>query len=263
MRVFVLLQLAASLWAQPLDWRPVMRTSLERMVESDRRLSDYTFDRQITRREFGADGQLKLETVTLTRPERIDGVWVLRVVSRNGRALTEAESSRQEEAIRRRLAETKSSNTRSISIMGRETEEIIREFPEALDYRLVSEETQDGRRLWVLACEPRPGYKPPNVRARLFEKVRGKVWIDQVDKDLVRVEAEVFDPINLGFGILGRVERGTRFALRRARTSEGLYFTEGSQVKFAVKVLLFKSLSSEISTRYSGFRLKTGVRSSR
>ena len=263
MRVLVLLYLTGPLWAQPLDWRPVLRTSLDRMLESDLRLADYSFDRVITRKEFESDGRLKLETVTLTRPERVDGVWILRVISRNGRPLSQAESSRQEDSIRRRLAEAKVGKAGSTSIMGRETEDLIREFPEALDYRLVGEDTQDGRKLWVLACEPRPGYKPPSLRARLLEKARGKVWIDQADKDLVRVEAEVFDTISLGFGILGRVDKGTRFALRRARSTEGQYFTRGSQVKFAAKVLLFKSLSTDISTLYVGFRLKTAVQSNR
>lgn len=263
MRVLVLLYLTGSLWAQPLDWRPIMRTSLEQMLESDRRLADYSFDRLTTRKEFESDGRIKLETVTLTRPERIDGVWIFRVIARDGRPLTEVQSARQEESIRRRIAEAKSSNARSSSLLGRDAEEMIREFPEALDYRLVGEDNQDGRKLWVLACEPRAGYKPPNLRARFFEKVRGKVWIDQARKDLVRVEAEVFDTISLGFGILGRVDKGTRFALRRARSAEGLYFTQASQVKFAAKVLLFKSLSTEITTLYSGFRLKTEVQSNR
>jgi hypothetical protein len=261
MRFLILLALlgARCMPGQPLDWRPVMRDALARMIESDTRLADYTFDRTITRKEFDASGRLKQQTVTVLRPERINGIWVSRAVSRDGRPLTATEIQRQEESIRRRIAEGQAQGARSTSIMGRDTEELIKEFPEALDYRLAGEETSAGRKLWVLECTPRPGYRPPNLRARLFEKVRGRVWVDQDSKDLVRVESEVFDTISLGFGILGRIEKGTRFTLHRAPVREGHYFTESSRVKFSAKVLLVKSLFSEISTSYTNFKPRTGV----
>lgn len=236
-----------------------MKTSLERMVASDARMADYAFDRRVERKDFESDGRLKLHTTTLLRPERVEGVWISRALERNGKPLTESEKQKQEEAIRRRIAEGKAAGGKPASILGRDSDELILEFPEALEYRLVGEETLAGRKAWVLACQPRPGYKPPSMRARFFEKVKGRVWVDQTDKDLVRVEAEVFDTISMGFGLLGRVEKGTRFVLNRARVSEGHFFTESSQVNFTAKVLVFKSLISEIRTVYSNFRLKTGI----
>lgn len=259
MRVLVLLAVAGNLWGQPTDWRPIMRTSLDRMVASDSRMADYAFDRRVIKKEFEPDGRLKLQTVTLMRPERVEGVWVSRIVTRDGKPLTDPEKRRQEDEIRRRIADGKSENARPASILGRENDELIQQFPEALEYRLIGEEMKDGRKTWVLACQPRVGYKPPSMRARFFEKVRGKVWVDQAEKDLVRVDAEVFDTISVGFGLLGRVEKGTRFVLNRARVSEGHYFTESSQVNFTAKVLIFKTLIIEISTQYFNFNLKTMV----
>lgn len=263
MRVLLLLAAATSLAAQPLDWRPVMQASLERMNESDSRMAEYSFDRQVIKKEFDSSGHLKLQTVTMMRPERVEGVWLPRVISRDGKPLSDAENRRQEETFRRRIAEAKTENARPSSILGRESDDLIREFPDALEYRLIGEEVRDDRKTWILACQPRPGYKPPSMRARFFEKVRGKVWVEQTNKDLVRVEAEVFDTISLGFGLLGRVEKGTRFVLNRARVGEGHYFTESSQVNFSAKVLLIKTVVNEISTRYSNFKLRTTVERTR
>lgn len=263
MRVFVLLAAAGTLWSQPTDWRPIMKASLDRMVASDARMADYSFDRQVIKKEFEPDGRLKLETVTRMRPERIEGVWVSPIITRDGKPLTDAEKRRQEESMRRKIAAEKDHNTRPASILGRDNDELIQQFPEALEYRLIGEEMRNGRKTWVLACQPRVGYKPPSMRARFFEKVRGKVWVDQTEKDLVRVDAEVFDTISVGFGLLGRVEKGTRFVLNRARVSEGHYFTESSKVNFTAKVLIFKTLINEISTQYSNFQLKTRVESTR
>ena len=248
-----------SLWAQPLDWRPVMRASLERMVASDSKMADYSFDRRVIRKDFEHDGKLKTELNMLMRPERVEGVWISRVIEKDGARLTDFEQRRQEETIRRKVLEGKAAGGRPSSILGRDNDELIQEFPEALEYRLIGEEMMAGRKTWVLACQPRAGYKAKSMRSRFFEKVRGRVWVDQADKDLIRVDAEVFDTISVGFGLLGRVEKGTRFILNRARVAEGHLFTESSQVNFTAKVLVFKTLISEIKTQYFNFKLKTGV----
>lgn len=259
MRILLLLGMTASLWAQPLDWRPVMRASLERMVASDSKMADYSFDRRVIRKEFEADGKLKLESNMLMRPERVEGVWISRVLEKDGAKLTEVEQRRQEETIRRKILEGKAEGGRPPSILGRDNDDLIQEFPEALEYRLIGEEMMAGRKSWVLACQPRVGYKAKSMRSRFFEKVRGKVWVDQAEKDLVRVDAEVFDTISVGFGLLGRVEKGTRFILNRGRVTEGHFFTESSQVNFTAKVLVFKTLISEIKTQFFNFKLKTAI----
>ena len=259
MRILLLLGMTASLWAQPLDWRPVMRASLERMVASDSKMADYSFDRRVIRKEFEADGKLKLESNMLMRPERVEGVWISRVLEKDGAALTEVEQRRQEETIRRKILEGKAEGGRPPSILGRDNDDLIQEFPEALEYRLIGEEMMAGRKSWVLTCQPRAGYKAKSMRSRFFEKVRGKVWVDQAEKDLVRVDAEVFDTISVGFGLLGRVGKGTRFILNRGRVTEGHFFTESSQVNFTAKVLVFKTLISEIKTQFFNFKLKTAI----
>jgi hypothetical protein len=179
MRVLLFLAAASSLGAQPLDWRPIMRASLERMVESDARMADYSFDRQVVKKEFEPDGRLKLQTTTLMRPERVEGVWISRIITLDGKPLTDVEKRRQEDAIRRRINEEKGQQSRPPSILGRENDELIRLFPEALEYRLLGEELKDGRKTWVLACQPRPGYKPTCAPASLKRSGARCGWIRQ------------------------------------------------------------------------------------
>jgi hypothetical protein len=80
----------------------------------------------------------------------------------------------------------------------REDTSWLKEFPEALEYKKIGEEEITGRVAWVLEYSTRAGYKAQSLRARVFEKTQGKVWVDVADSQLVRVDAAVFDTVSIG-----------------------------------------------------------------
>ena len=126
------------------------------------------------------------------------------------------------------------------------------ELSDALEFRETGEETVDGRPALVVELSPRAGYRAKNMRARLFEKMRGKVLVDKADAELVRADVEVFDTVSVGLGILGKVNKGTQFHLERRRVAEGTWLTNMQQVLFGARIML-KSFHQEVTTRYSGF----------
>jgi hypothetical protein len=87
--------------------------------------------------------------------------------------------------------------------------------------------------------------------------LNGTIWIDKVDKELTRAEAEMFDTVNVGFGLLGKIEKGTRFEISRRKHADGPWLTDTEHVRFAARVMLLKSLNTEILNRYSEYRHKS------
>lgn len=130
----------------------------------------------------------------------------------------------------------------------------LKDFPEALEYKKVGEEEIAGRVAWVLECTPRAGYKAQSLRARVFEKTRGKVWIDVADSQLVRVDAAVFDTVSIGWGMAAKIQKGTRFQIDRRKLADGAWLPESQTIRFAAKVMMVKSLAVEESARFSGYR---------
>lgn len=130
----------------------------------------------------------------------------------------------------------------------------LAEFPEALEYKKVGEEEIAGRMAWVLECSPRPGYKAKSLRARVFEKTRGKVWIDVADSQLVRVDAAVFDTVNIGWGMAAKIQKGTRFQIDRRKLPDGAWLPESQTIRFTAKVMMVKSLGMEDAARFTGYR---------
>jgi hypothetical protein len=133
----------------------------------------------------------------------------------------------------------------------------LKEIADALDYQYLGEEAVNGRMAVVLSCFPRPAYEPRNMRAKVLTKTRGKLWIDRADRELVRGDAEVFDTVGVGFGIIGRIEKGTRFHLERVRLPDGVWMMDNQTVRFGARLMLVKFIGNEMHSRYWNYHPKT------
>src|SRR6266851_4034191 len=47
-----------------------------------------------------------------------------------------------------------------------------------------------GKPAWVIEAQPKPGYRPKQSKAKVLEKVRAKIRVDQAEYQWVKVEAE-------------------------------------------------------------------------
>lgn len=241
-----------------------MRQVLLNLRDSDDRLGEYAYERYNIRRMLNSDGGVKNERTYLARRAFIDGDGFTQQIQRNGAAVSPEELKRERDAFLARQqelramtpAERKKIEEEELSKRREETS-WLKEFPDALRYRKVGEQVIDGRTALVLECEPRPGYKATSLRARVFEKVRGKVWIDKEDLQIVKIEARVFDDVNVGWGVAAKVHEGTEFQAERRKHSDGEWLPVSQRVKFSARVLLVKTLAQEETTRYSQFRHKS------
>ena len=256
--------LAGAIQAQTSEQlRTILRESLNKLQDADGRMGDYSYARYNVRREFNADGSVKTEHTVLARREFEDGYGFMHQVERDGKAVPDIEQKQAQDVARTRAAQLRAMSPAERSQAEPPTrsrapeQSFLKEFPDALDFKKVGEEMIGGRRTLVLECQPRPGYKATNMRARMFEKVRGKIWLDAAEEQMVRIDAEVFDAVNIGWGVIGKVQKGTRFHLERRRLADGFWLPESQDIRFTARILLFKALSQEEITRYSEFRHKS------
>jgi len=269
-QILSVLLIASACWGETSEETlSLMRRSLARIEESDKKIGDYGFVRRTERKELTASGEFKTQRSWVWRREWQDGFLVNRLLERDGKPIPEEERRKNEELIRKRLAERKAMTPEQLQKMreerrkkGNDESAWLKEFPEALDYKPAGEEIIDGRPALLLECSPRQGYQPKNMRARVFEKLRGRIWIDKAESELVKADVEMFDTVNLGWGFLGRIEKGTRFLIKRKKVAEGLWFNEAETYKFAARLMMVKSIRNEITTQFSDFRHRSETASS-
>ena len=111
-----------------------------------------------------------------------------------------------------------------------------------------------GRVALVIGCSPRSEYSPRNLKARVFTRMNGTLFIDKAERQLVQVEAETFDAVNVGFGLIGRIEKGTRFRLSRARESSGDWLMREQSIRFSGRFLMLKHVGRELLMQWYEYR---------
>ena len=264
------LVLSASARAQPPtsdELRSIVRKALTGLTREDEVRGDYLFTARSERKELDSAGKVVSQESHKWERIEIDGFPFGRTLERNGKPLTADERKAEDVAMQRKLAELKSpveaaglgGASSAKSAKRPRQDEWYLELPNALDYQLAGEEAVNGRPALHLAARPKPGYQARNLRARVFEKMKASIWIDKASSELVKADAEMFDTVSVGFGVLGKVEKGTRFRIQRQLLDDGVWLIDSQSVHFSARILLFKTVRNESSTEWSDFRRRINL----
>jgi hypothetical protein len=76
---------------------------------------------------------------------------------------------------------------------------------------------------------------------------------------MARADAEVFDTVNIGLGLIGRVEKGTRFFLERRKVAPDFWMISDQVVKFDARIMLVKIIQQENRSQRSEIRSKADI----
>jgi hypothetical protein len=206
-------------------------------------------------REVVTNGRSK--TVRTQQVLMIDGSPYKRLTAVDGRSLSSEQQADEERKLEaetaRRAAESAEVRDRRIAEFARRHQRdhaLMKEIPEAFEFRIIGERNAGGRRVWVLAAEPRPGYRPASLYGRVLKSMRGTLWIDQQNTEWVRVEGEVFEPVTLG-RFLAKVQPGTKFLLEQAPVAADLWLPIRFSLRVDSSVLLWSRRSARDETYWN------------
>ncbi|MGO8719481.1 MAG: hypothetical protein ACLQMO_09715 [Acidobacteriaceae bacterium] len=174
-----------------------------------------------------------------------------RLVAVDGTPLTgqqKADEQRKlDQAIAQRRAETPAQRSERIAKWGRSRARnhlLIEQLTKAFNFKLEATPTLDGREVYELSATPRPGYQPPNDHAKVLTGMVGTMWIDQKTFQWVKVEAGVIHSVSIE-GFLARVDPGTRFELKQAPVTPGIWLPTFFSMQARAKVFFIFSHNSQ------------------
>ncbi|HUB28226.1 MAG TPA: hypothetical protein VL967_00965 [Terracidiphilus sp.] len=104
-----------------------------------------------------------------------------------------------------------------------------------------------------LRFRPNPDYPPHSIEAHIFHAMRGELWVDLRCKRLARLDGQLQENVDFGFGILGRLYKGGWFQLQRTEVSPTDWKTERLEIHMNGRAFFFKTISRETSEVRSGF----------
>jgi hypothetical protein len=230
-------------------------------------LEQYTFtEKRVERRLDGSGGVKKTKTETFeVYPSAEPGKMYRRLIERDGEPVPPkelAEQDRKQEAKtelseRRRAEEDEAARARR---RGKEEEErrqekeVVDEVFRMDDIVVEGRENLDGRSTIVLSFAPRPGYKPVTAGAKVIQKLAGRAWIDEQDRQLVRIEARLLENLGVGPARLARLQKGAVSYLYRRKVNGEIWLPAEARFTGSAKVLLFFGARVDALFQYGDYK---------
>lgn len=243
--------------------------------EVERHVTEYSFIQKETDREINSKGELKKETVKVYEVFPLaNREPIQKLISENGVPISGERAAREEKRVQeemlkaerdkeqderneaRRRAEQRKKNKAA----GREDDDDpeISQFLKACEFIAPRREKFGERETIVFDFRPRPGFRPGNREESLIAKLVGVIWIDPVDKQVIRLEARLAEAFKMAGGLLVSLKPGAAMIMEQTRMDDGIWLPRFAQLNLSVKVLLFGGGDYNKSIEWSDYKHFSG-----
>ena len=106
-----------------------------------------------------------------------------------------------------------------------------------------------------LSFKPKPGFDPPDQETRVAVGIQGELWIDQTQERMVRLDAHLFEDVDFGWGILGRLYKGGSIRIENADVGNRNWQLQRMKLDLSGKALMVKTLTFRITENGTGYEL--------
>jgi hypothetical protein len=228
----------------------------ERLHTDDFLLDQYTFTERRTERQMDADGKVKKVTYASYEvyPSAEPGHTYRKLIERDGKPLPADELAREDRKQQAKEAKAAARSAEAQAERRRRETEAIDEIFRLYDIRIVGREPLEGRNAILVSFGSRPGVETKTRPGRIVKKFSGRAWIDEADRQLVRVEASLTDDLSFGFGILAKLKKGARAELQRRKVNGEIWLPAEARFVGHARVLLVKGVHIDALSEYSDYK---------
>jgi hypothetical protein len=249
------------------DARAFLDEVRKNLQSDDALLEQYTFTEKRTERRMDGKGdvkKIKSETYEVY-PSAEPGKMYRRLVARDDVPVPKAELDEQdrkqeqktEASERRATQEDVAAKARRQAKEGeerRKEQEVVDEVFRMDDIVVEGREDLNGRSTVVVSFTPKPGYKPLTAGGKVVQKLAGRAWIDEQDRQLVRIEARLVDNLGVGPARLARLQKGAQSYFYRRKVNDEIWLPAEARFTGSAKALLFFSVKVDALFQYSDYK---------
>ena len=222
----------------------------------EKRFTEYSFIQKETERDINSQGEVRKET------DKVFEVFpianrnpIMKLISENGVPLVGERATKEQKRVEeefekaerdkdkdeQRAAKNRAERQRrqADKEKGGDDDVDISSFLRICEFVSPRHERFQDRDAVVFDFRPRPGFKSSNRQEDLISKLIGVVWIDPVDKQVMRLEARLAEGFKMAGGLLVNLRPGAAFVMEQKRMLEGIWLPRMAQINLSVKVLLF------------------------
>jgi hypothetical protein len=260
---------------ESLNISELLRAVARNQEQIDRRVGDYTFTRTETEREIDDRGVVKKEKKAVREIYPVvGGGSVAKLISEDGVPLSPERAAKEEKRVGEALEKLTRDNQKRMEREARERAERTERARRGGEAINANEDENVGVAVFLRACEfvsprrerfherdaivfdfrPRPNFKPANRNESFVAKLAGVVWIDPVDKQVMRLEARLSESFKVGGGLLASVRPGSAVVLEQTRLADGVWLPRFAQINASAKIFLFAGFRLDAIREYSNYK---------
>jgi hypothetical protein len=243
--------------------------SLMLQVEAQEKASEATIRHYIyhvTHVEQDLDSHGAVKKTTTEERERfwVNGVFVNRLLSRDGKAIPDDERKKQNAEIDKRIAAAKELAAARAAgtappVKNDADEVTFARFLELGAFSNPQRVAMNGRDTIRVDYNGDPKAKTHNLLEGAIHDLAGTVWVDEQDHALVRVEGHFFDDFKVGGGLLADIHKGSSFEATWAKVNDEVWLPAMFRGSGSARIALFFNHSGAIEEDASDYRRFTAT----
>jgi hypothetical protein len=177
---------------------------------------------------------------------------VKRVISKNGRPLSEAEAGVEEQRIQSLIHDPDklAKRRKDAAQDDKNATELLKMLPEAFNWKVQSEDAEK----ITLHFEPNPSFSPPDMQSRVLGEMMGELVVDKEQNRIETIRGRLVQDVTIGWGLLGRLHEGGTFRVERRQIAPKLWQITETHVHIEGKALFFKNIGEqqdEVQTEFT------------
>jgi hypothetical protein len=205
-------------------------------------------------------------------PSKQPGRTYKRLVAVDGKPLDSQELARRDEEhrqnvlaeVEREKSETPAQRDARLKKLADERQErdaMVNDAFTIYAATLTARERIDGEPVIVATLSPRQHVEPKTREGRWMKKFEGRIWVSELDHQIVKIDMVANDDISIGLGIVGRVHKGSRLVFARRKVNGEAWLPAESRIEASGRTMLFRTFQISMRTEFFDYR-KWSVESS-
>ena len=193
------------------------------------------------------DGKQETREVIETPSGSLD-----RLIAIGGKPLNDAQQHNETERIQRlsHNAEEQRKLEQGRQKDAQQCNAFLRLIPDAFLFEYAGESGE----LMKVKFRPNPSFQPPSREGRVLHEMAGEIWIDAKQQRLVSINGQLMNDVKFGGGLLGHLEKGGLFAVKRAQITPAHWELTEMTVNMRGKALLFKTIAVQQKEVHTNFQ---------
>jgi hypothetical protein len=175
-----------------------------------------------------------------------------RLLSIDGRSLDSKQRQKENERMQR-LVSHPDEQRKLQQASKRKAEQGARMFNILADVFVFSYAGRQGN-LVTLTFRPNPNFQPPSLEARVLHGMQGEMTVDTKQERLAALNGHLTEDVKFGGGLLGHLDKGSKFEVRQAEVAPGHWEMTVMVVEMKGKALLFKTIGVQATENHSDFQ---------